>query len=39
MTLGSANAPDRSVVEAVTGRRSVRRFLPTPVEEVVVRAI
>ncbi|WP_234149522.1 nitroreductase [Sphingobium sufflavum] len=28
-----------SVIEAVTGRRSVRRFLPTPVGEDVVRAI
>lgn len=37
--MGSANAPDISVVEAVTGRRSVRRFLPTLVEEDVVRAI
>lgn len=39
MTLETSITTDISVVEAVTGRHSVRRFLPTPVEEDVVRAI
>lgn len=32
-------SPELSAIEAVTGRRSVRRFLPTPVPEQTVRAI
>jgi nitroreductase len=35
----TAATRELSVVEAVTGRRSVRRFLPTPVSDDVVRAI
>lgn len=37
--MSQARAPQADVLDAVTGRRSIRRFLPTPVGEECVRSI
>lgn len=37
--MSSVPAPRADVLEAVTGRRSIRRFLPTPVSEECVKSI